>query len=271
MKAANVVSLKDMKRINQAIFLHIIFRKREASRAELAIFTGLRPAAVSILTKELLDMEMIVETRERKPTGCRETGQLQINPYGGYIGAVNVTAETITYTLFNMQLEKIAEITVENTEESNFQQLFEKVVRYIDILLDKEWEAREKLIGIAISIPRECNHLDQKVLFDAGVPADRMKLDAALSFRYGKPVVIEPVIHSRAIAEYYLGAAKNVEEFIFMDISEEIEIAVVQKGKVIKMPLWLNNDLKHMAINREGPRCTCGKRGCLKEIGRAHV
>lgn len=264
MKAVNVVNLEEMKRINQAIFLHTIFRKREISRAQLAMLTGLGPATVSVLIQELLDMEMLVEAKEVKSTGPRENVPLQINPYGGYICTVDVAAQNITYALFNMQLEKLDEIIVGNSEETVLQQLFESLVSHIDRLLDKGREVQEKLIGIAVSIPREQNPVGQKVLLDTGVSADRMNLDMALRFIYGKPIFIAPAVHSRAIAEYYLGAAKNVEEFIFIDISEELEMIVVQKGKVVNIPFWAENDLKHIAIDRKGPKCSCGKQGCLE-------
>jgi N-acetylglucosamine repressor len=263
MKKSNIVNLKDMRRINQAVFLHRIFREREITRTQLAVCTGLSPATVSVLTKELLEIEMLVEVGEGESKGGRKPILLQINPYRGYICGINVTTNAITYTLFNMQLEKLDEFSVENSEEIILQQLFESLVSNIDILLDSRPEVREKLIGIGISIPREYDHVDQKVLLDTGVSADRMKMDIALCFKYGKSIFIERAIHSRAVAEYYLGAARNVEAFIYIDISEEIQIAVVQKGKVVKTPLWGDKDLRHMVIDRKGPKCSCGKRGCL--------
>jgi len=265
-KNNKVVYIKDMKRTNQVIFLNAIFYQKEMSRTELAEFTGLNPATVAVLTKELLDIKMIVEIWEITPNSGKKVTKvslLQINPHGGCICAVSVLSNTITYTLFNMQLDKIEEFIVENSEEIILQQLFENLVENIDLLLANRPKVSKKLLGISISIPREYDDMDRKVLLDTGVSADRMNLDFALGFKYKQPVFIEPTIHSRAIAEYYLGAAKNMEEFIFIDVSEDIQTVVVQKGQIVKMPLVVHSNLGHIIIDRNGPKCSCGQRGCL--------
>lgn len=263
MEKKRSVNLKDMKRMNKAAVLHAIWRRQEISRTELSEATGLSPATVSVLTEELLAEKIISEVRVGESSGGRKPILLQINPGGGLICAVNVLPETITYTLFDMHLDTIDEFVVKNSAEIVIQRLFENLITNIDRLLSKRANEKNSLIGIGISISREYDEIDKKVLLDTGVSADRMELDQALRFQYQTSVFVEFGINARAIAEYHLGVAKNMEAFVCIDIGESIQAAVVQKGQIVKNPLLQSSSLGHMIIDRNGPKCNCGQRGCL--------
>jgi predicted NBD/HSP70 family sugar kinase len=265
MKNKKIISLKDMKRLKHVIFLTSIFRKREMTRTELAACTGINLGVVTILINELLGAKLLIEEDARNHEAGdknRKGNSLKINPEHGAICAINILPKIITYTLYNMKLEKIEEFTVENSEEIILQKLFERLVISIDHLIQIKPEFRNDLLGIGISMPVEYNQIDQKVLLDTGVSADRMDFDDALCFKYKKPVFINPSFYSRAMAEYYLGAATNMEEFIFLEVSADIQAVIVRKGRIFRTPC-LSDVIKHNVIDKNGPKCSCGKSGCL--------
>ena len=264
MRKNQAVSLKDMKKMNKSTILKSIWRKEEVSRTELAESTGLSPATVSALIEELLNERMIIEVGAGASSGGRKPILLRMNPTGGYICAVSILSTSITYTLFNMKLEKNEEFIVRNSEEIIIQSLFENLIDNITMLLTNNGISNERLLGIGISISSEYDAIDKRVLFNTGVSVDRMDLDKALSFQYKKPVFIENEINARAIAEYHLGVAKYKDEFIYIDVSEDIQATIVQNGEVLKNPILQNNNMGHMIIDRNGPKCACGKKGCLQ-------
>lgn len=258
------INLKDMKNINKAAVLKSIWKNGELSRSELAEKTGLSPATITALTEELLLENRIIETVTGESSGGRKPMMLRINPVGGYICAVNISTSCIVYDLINFNLEKIAQFKEPISEEIILQSLYESLIARIDILLKESGIAAGKLIGIGISFPDSLyRDISKKVMLDTGISADRMEIDEALRYRYKTPVFIQSEIDAKAIAEYYLGAVKNPGGFIYMEVGEHIQVRIVYDGKLMNSPLIKNEDLGHMIIDRNGPKCECGKRGCL--------
>lgn len=260
------INLKDMKRINKAIILNNIWKCEQLSRTELSEKIGLSPATITALVEELLSEKMIEELGVKESTGGRKPVMLKINSNGGYICAINVMKYCITYTIINMDLENIYELSVRNYEEIIIQDLFESLVTNIDAVLSVKGIAKEKLIGIGINFCKEYEEIDKKVMLYTGLSADRMNLDQALSFYYKKPAFIETEINIKAIAEYHFGNAKYYDGFIYIDVSDHVNASIVYEGAIVKSPLLQNNDRLHMIIDRNGAKCSCGRRGCIDVI-----
>lgn len=266
MSKSNSINLKDMKRINKSVLLKCLWKHEELSRTELAEKTGLSPSTITSLSEELINEKIVIEERAGESTGGRKPVMLKINPSSGFICAVNILPRSITYTLISMDLKKIKEFVVKNPEEVIIQGLFENLVRDINLLLNENELGKDRLIGIGISIPKEYDEIDKRVMFNTGVSADRMNLDEALNFYYKRPIFIENEINAKAIAEYYFGTEKYKDGLIYLDVSEHIRAAIVYEGQVIRNPILQNNEVGHMIIDRNGPRCSCGRKGCLDAL-----
>lgn len=267
MKKNKSINLKDMKNINKVNVLKTIWKNKDISRSELAEETGLSPATITAIIEELLNENRIIETSAGESSGGRKPILLQINPMGGYICAVNILASSITYTLINLELQKVAEFKETISEEIIIKRLYQSLIVNIDLLLEENNIDKKKLIGIGMSMPANLyDDVDKKVVLDTGISADRMEINEALKFYYRTPVYIQNEIDAKAIAEYHIGSVKQKNGYIYMDISEHIQVRIVYEGELVSNPVIKNEDLKHMIIDRNGPKCECGKRGCLDTL-----
>jgi N-acetylglucosamine repressor len=264
MQKNKAVGLKDMKRMNKATFLITLWKFGELSRIELSEKTGLSPATITSLSDELIKENRILELGAKESTGGRKAVLLKINPTGGYICVIDVTGKNIRCTLLDFELTFVSESIMPNSEEIIIQSLYENITLYIDSLLSKNDIHAEELVGIGINVPQDYDLSSKKVMFDTGVSVDRMHIDEALSFYYKTAVFIEEEINTHGIAELHLGTTKAADDFIFMDVNEDIKAVIVQQGEIVQSGILQNNDIGHMIIDRHGPKCSCGRRGCLQ-------
>ncbi|MFP4017275.1 MAG: winged helix-turn-helix domain-containing protein, partial [Halanaerobiales bacterium] len=72
-------SFELMKKMNQKVILKLIYKEKSISRAQIAEITGLSPATVSNISKEMLEMELIKETTRGESRGGRKPVLLEIN------------------------------------------------------------------------------------------------------------------------------------------------------------------------------------------------
>ncbi len=94
------------------------------------------------------------------------------------------------------------------------------------------------------------------------VPARKVFEDA---FR-GVPVRLENDANATALAEWLFGAGKGARNMVFVTIGTGIGGGLILDGRLYRGTNDLAGELGHQTILVNGPRCLCGKRGCLEAV-----
>ncbi|HHW56885.1 MAG TPA: ROK family transcriptional regulator [Clostridia bacterium] len=253
-------NLKELKDRNKKLILRQLIDKGPLSRTELSQYTGLSMTAVSDLVDELIKQNLIKEGGIGISTGGRRPIMLELNPESGYIMVFKVSEDKISAMLFNFSLTKIIE------KESRFDYFevskLERKIKEIYFSIEKEFCAENKRIfGIGICLNKDVKALKPRGILTTSVSADFMTLEQSLSLELGIPVIEEDEIKLKALAEYKKLQLGN--NLIYLKIDEEtIESSVVINGR------YLENDINigHMIVDKNGPLCSDGPRGCLNAL-----
>lgn len=72
--------------------------------------------------------------------------------------------------------------------------------------------------------------------------------------------------HAAALAESRLGAGKGYDNIVYVGISTGIIASQVSRGELIIGKDSNAGEIGHTIIDPNGPRCTCGKQGCLHSV-----
>ena len=88
----------------------------------------------------------------------------------------------------------------------------------------------------------------------------------------GIPGCFENDANCGALAEWFFGAARGCENFIYLTMSTGIGGGIIAGGKLIRGGNSLSaGEMGHICLDLEGRRCNCGQRGCYETFcgGRA--
>jgi glucokinase len=80
------------------------------------------------------------------------------------------------------------------------------------------------------------------------------------------PAFMERDTHVAALAEGAFGAARGIDDFIYLTVSTGIGGAVVTGGRLMTGPDGVAGELGHLPVEMDGPPCGCGARGHLEAI-----
>ena len=86
----------------------------------------------------------------------------------------------------------------------------------------------------------------------------RADLEAAL----GLPVIVDNDANVAAYAEVRVGAARGCDHALVITLGTGIGGGHVLDGKVQRGVNGFAGEIGHMVVNPDGPRCTCGRKGC---------
>ena len=141
------------------------------------------------------------------------------------------------------------------------------VVSAINLLFDRDAEARPLIRGIGICAPGPLDPTTGVVINPPNLPCWRnFPLAAEVAQIYRVPVRVENDANAAALAEAYWGAGRGYRHIFYAGLGTGIGTGIVFDGKIYNGRTGAAAEGGHMSIDYRGPRCGCGKPGCIEVL-----
>jgi predicted NBD/HSP70 family sugar kinase len=132
-----------------------------------------------------------------------------------------------------------------------------------------EWVAEHEgdppLLGFGLGVPgvfdTTTRRLDSPLLGWRDVA-----LADVLQRTLGVPVFVENDVNTLAVAERLYGRGRDVDHFLTVTIGRGVGLGIIAGGDIYRGFRGGAGEFGHTTVVEEGPRCTCGKRGCLEAL-----
>jgi glucokinase len=93
---------------------------------------------------------------------------------------------------------------------------------------------------------------------------ENVALGDELERRFHLPVAIDNDANAGTLGEWRFGAGRGFADVLYVNIGTGIGGGVVAGGRLVRGAANLAGEIGHTIVVRDGPPCTCGKRGCLE-------
>ena len=124
------------------------------------------------------------------------------------------------------------------------------------------------LRGVGIGAPGSVDVARGVVHSCVNVPGwRRVALRARLERCLHRPVVVDNDVHCFTLGEWRFGAGRGSHDLIGLTLGTGVGGGLLLAGHLYRGTIGSAGEIGHMVIDSSGPRCGCGRRGCLE----AHV
>ncbi len=129
-------------------------------------------------------------------------------------------------------------------------------------------EIRATIAGIGISSPGPVDPWTGTLVSppNIGPGFSDIPLAAELERALGLPAYLDRDTNVAALGERAFGAARGVDDFLYITVSTGVGGAIVAGGELLHGPDGMAGELGHVSIELDGPRCGCGGSGHLEAI-----
>lgn len=79
-----------------------------------------------------------------------------------------------------------------------------------------------------------------------------------------KPCYVENDANAAAYGEYIAGAAKGANDAVCITLGTGVGGGIIIGGKIYSGSNFAGAEIGHTVINVNGPKCTCGRKGCFE-------
>jgi glucokinase len=141
------------------------------------------------------------------------------------------------------------------------------VLSAIDLLFAQDAKARPRIRGIGICAPGPLDPATGVVINPPNLPCWRnFPLAAEVAEIYRVPVKVENDANAAALAEAYWGAGRGYHHIFYAGIGTGIGTGIVFNKRIYNGRTGAAAEGGHMSIDYRGPRCGCGKPGCIEVL-----
>jgi predicted NBD/HSP70 family sugar kinase len=233
------------------------------SRSDLAALTGISRSAITEITQNLIDMGLLQEfpTVQEKQGRGRPAISLRFNASHGYFLGVSVTGVSSPVILADMQGNIVAEYEIPPNDTP--QKTAAAVQKAMNHLLRQAAVPAEKLIGLGIAVSGVVDENAGLCRYSAtlnwrDVPIARLVKEAT-----GIESYVGNDANAVAIGEKLFGRARDLRHFSSIILGGNIGCAHYIGGNLYRGFDGGAGEIGHVTIDVDGPRCRCGKNGCL--------
>ncbi len=268
------INLEKVKIENRSLILKCINDNGPISRKDIAETTGLTAASVTQITTRLINEGLLTElgaVTEKSGTAGRKKILIGLRADYGYVVSVNIESATTCVAICditgNVACDGAAGTSLP-TDTSGGTTAFLRTVsdscKKLIKMLTKE--ARAKVRCVSIGIPGIVDKERGVSVRAYGVFEEEGDLETYLDKSLILPVLIENNVDAFAIAEILYGTGRTQDSLLVIKWGPGVGSTIVTGSRIYQGRHGKTAELGHFIVNKNGAKCSCGRKGCLETL-----
>lgn len=247
--------------------LNLIRVEGPISRPELARRIGLNRSTLSEVVVRLLDLSLINSSGNYKSVGGRRFRTLELNGPGRVAVGIEFTGAKSHALVTNLASEVLWREDRPVPRGSSKEDIMACIESAIEAALREARRTGDEIIGIGHADVGQVDLAEELVVTSSAAPNwQDVPLKKILAAKFDFPVFIQNVGNTMVLAEAWWGAGKGVGDVLHVYLGSGIGVAYCHNGEVLSGATNCLGELGHTIVDKNGPMCECGGRGCLEAI-----
>jgi predicted NBD/HSP70 family sugar kinase len=258
-------SSQDLRRHNRDRVLRFLLNEGSGSRAEIAHRTGLTPAAISRIVRELIDTGLVEECggEVRRGQAGRRQVRLAIAAEGAYALGVSVTMNARNIVLANSRGQILYREDASDIPLTDAEHAIDAFAERCLTLIERADVPAARLIGGAVSVAGRIDPETGEIGPPGPLSWRGLKIAELFERKVGIPFTAEGRAAALLLGEQRSGVAAGTRNALLLNIGHSIGAALLLDGQLIRGHLGRAADIAHYRLPECQRKCLCGAFGCL--------
>ena len=121
--------------------------------------------------------------------------------------------------------------------------------------------------GLGCAVPGSLDMTSRRPLLISALPSlNNFPLADLLEARYNLPVSLRVDVDAAALGEYHFGIGRGFRRLLLLSANAVVGASLIIDGQIEQAPQEYVGHICHLPVSSNGPRCSCGKRGCINTL-----
>ncbi|MEO5873914.1 MAG: ROK family transcriptional regulator [Streptosporangiaceae bacterium] len=259
-------TVRDLRRDNRSMLLWSLYFGDPRSRQELSLATGLSPASVSNVMRELIDEGIVIEVGNVDSDGGRPRVLLRVNPEYGYVVGVDVGETRVRVELFDLSMTERAKADFPlDPLRHGAEVVASRILAGLAAVLAESGIEPRSILGVGVGVPGTVQQTPEVVVDSQTFGWDMVPFERLLREGTGLPLLFDNGANTMGQAELWFGSGRDTSNAVVALVGSGVGASIISNSSPIRGSTASAGELGHLSVVVGGGRtCRCGNRGCLE-------
>lgn len=258
-------TVRDLRRESRAAVLWSLYFDRPRSRKDLGVATGLSPASVTNVVRDLLAEGIVSETGSQDSDGGRPSRLLDLQAEHGFVIGVDIGETRVRTGLYDLTLVERAKADCPlDPREHEVDVVVRAIADGLRSVLAEAGVKASAVLGVGIGVPGIVEQGPEALVHSQTYGWDAVPLERLLRAHTDLPLWLENCAKTTGQAELWFGAGRGVGNAVVALIGSGVGASLVSGGTIYRGFTSSAGEWGHTTIVADGRRCRCGSSGCLE-------
>ncbi len=261
--AAPPGSQASLREANRARVLDSLKRHGRLTQIELAGVTGLSPASVSNIVKELTAAG-VLHTSFTSRSGRRAT-LVSLAHSVGLVAGVHFSSRQLNIAIADATRTVVTHTTLPLALDHRHDAELDRLALLLGDLTESLGGSLGDLHAVGLALPAPIDPRTHTVSTPGLLPGwEDIDIAQALTGRIARPVFVDSEANLGGLAEAREGSARDVSSAVYIRVGHTVSGGIVAGGDLFHGASGKAGQIGHITIDENGPVCRCSNRGCLE-------
>jgi glucokinase-like ROK family protein len=253
---------------SEKILVDLVRKYGEMSISDLITITDFSRTKITSCIDSLQNKNIIIANNGTEYTGGRRSKKYSLNGDFGLVAGIDIGATSIDLGIADFSGTLLVRYSEPASVKEGPIRILGRVCSLLEKLLQENNLSSSRLNGIGIGVPGPVDFSMGTLVSPPIMPGwDRYPIIETIQQWFpSSNVVVDNDVNVMALGEMYQGTGKGVDNLIFVKIGTGIGAGIVCEGKIYRGSSGCAGDIGHISVDKTGPLCHCGNRGCLEAV-----
>ena len=259
-----------LRRENRSAILLALRNRGPMARVELGSVTGLSPAAITAITKDLMNEGLLLEiaAADQSRTDSRRGRPrvlLDINGEAGAVIGVTVSAGQIEISLASFRGDLVSSVSISQPLETYDAETFnQQLAKAIEDFLEQKEIPRKHLLSIGISMQGMVDSGQGKLIWSPILQLQNHNVVESLQKAFDCPAELLNDANAIALALRAKPENQQLEQFVCVMLGVGVGAGIFVNGGLYQGFHGAAGEFGHIKYRVDGEACRCGQSGCIE-------
>ena len=248
--------------------LDLIRAGGEVTKADLVSLTEYSRTKITGCIDSLLARKYIIENEAKEYSGGRRSRTFSINGGLALVAGVDIGATSIDFAVADLTQKILIRYSEPALVREGPLKILGRVCTLLEKMIRESGLQVDNVMGIGIGIPGPVDFSLGTVVSPPIMPGwDNYPIIQTMQqwFPHAN-VVVDNDVNVMALGEVNAGIGKGINDLIFVKIGTGIGSGIICQGQIYRGASGCAGDIGHISVDKNGPFCPCGNRGCLEAM-----
>lgn len=233
------------------------------TQVEIAGLTGLSPATVSNMVKEL-DSAGAVELSRSIRNGRRAV-LVSLATGNTLLAGIAFGDRDVRVAIGTTHREILLQQRMPLPADHHADEGMERAARLLHDLVEKAAKTMSDVKAVCVGLPAPVDSVSGQVGSEGILPGWRgVAVAEEMEGHLRAPVVLDNTANLAALGELRSGALQGIAHGVYIKLSYGVGAGLILGGELYRGSAGTAGEIGHLTIDENGPVCRCGNRGCLE-------